>query len=151
MRVLAVTNMFPTAQSPSAGRFIEQQLEGLKLIGLECEMLCVDRMTKGMRAYTTLPDELRTKLKTYEPHLVHAHYGGVLADMVTRTVQDRPTIVTFHGTDLLGQPFASPLRRLASGYGVFASRKAARRCDGLVIVAEHLRRALPKDVKNSKV
>jgi glycosyltransferase involved in cell wall biosynthesis len=143
--------MFPTSQSPSSGRFIEQQLEGLKLIGFDPEVLFVDRMTKGMRAYATLPGELRTKIKTCQPDLVHAHYGGALADIVTRTVQDRPTIVTFHGTDLLGQPFASPLRRLASGYGVFASRKAARRCDGLVLVAEHLRRGLPRDVKSSKV
>ncbi len=151
MRVLAVTNMFPTPQSPSSGRFIEQQLEGLKLIGLEVEVLCVNRMTKGMRAYAMLPGELRTKVKACQPDLVHALYGGVMADVATRTVLDRPTIVTFHGTDLLGQPFASPLRRLVSGYGVFASRKAARRCDGIVVVAEHLRQALPRNVKNSKV
>src|SRR5580765_8260161 len=120
MRVLAVTNMFPTPESPSAGRFIEQQLEGLKLIGLDYEVLCVDRMKKGMKAYATLQGELRTKIKTCQPDIVHAHYGGVMADIVTRTVQDRPTVVTFHGSDLLGQRNASPLRRMVSAYGVFA-------------------------------
>lgn len=151
MRVLAVTNMFPTPQSPNAGRFIEQQLKGLKLIGLDVEVLFVDRTTKGIRAYAILPSELQSKIKACQPDLVHVLYGGVMADVVTRTVQDRPTIVTFHGTDLLGQPFASPIRRLMSAYGVYASRKAARRCDGLVVVAEHLRRALPGNVQNSKV
>jgi glycosyltransferase involved in cell wall biosynthesis len=151
MKVLAVTNMFPTPQSSRSGRFIEQQLEGLKLIGLDIELLFVDRVRKGMRAYATLPGELQSKIKACQPDLVHAHYGGVMADVVTRTVQDRPTIVTFHGSDLLGQPYERLLRRMLSSYGVFASRKAARRCDGLVVVAEHLRRVLPKDVKNSKV
>ena len=151
MKVLAVTNMFPTPQSPSSGRFIEQQLAGLRQIGLDAEVLFVDRMTRGISAYATLSRELRRRLKSYQPALVHSLYGGVMADLVTRTVQDRPTIVTFHGTDLLGQPFASPMRILASGYGVFASRKAARRCNGIVIVAEHLRRALPGGVDNCKV
>jgi len=151
MRVLAVTNMFPTADSPGSGRFLEQQIEGLKLIGLDTEVLYVDRMTKGVRAYTMLAGDLRAKIKAYQPDLVHALYGGVIANIVTRTIHDRPTIVTFHGSDLLGQPFASLLRRLMSSYGVFASRQASGRCDGLILVADHLRRALPKDVKSSKI
>ena len=152
MRVLVVTNMFPTPQSPSNGRFIEQQLEGLKLISLlDVEVLCVDRITKGMRVYAMLPGQLRAKIKACQPDLVHVQYGGVMADIVTNNVQDRPTIVTFHGSDLHGQPNASPLRRLLSAYGVFASRRAARRCDGVVVVAEHLRRMLPKAVSNSRV
>jgi glycosyltransferase involved in cell wall biosynthesis len=143
--------MFPTPQSPRSGRFIEQQLKGLKVIGLDLEVLFVDRMKKGMRAYAMLSSELRTKIKACQPDLVHAHYGGVMADIVTRTIQDRPTIVTFHGSDLLGQRYERPLRRMLASYGVFASGKAARRCDGLIIVAEHLRRTLPRDVQNSKV
>lgn len=151
MRILAVTNMLPTLRSPNSGRFIEQQLDGLKMIGLDVHVLFVDRVAKGMRTYAVLPRELRAKIRTCEPDLIHAHYGGVMADLVTRTVHDRPTIVTFHGSDLLGQPYESPLRRFLSSYGVFASRKAARRCAGIIIVAEHLRQALPRDVKNSKL
>src|SRR5688572_23383543 len=151
MQILAVTNMFPTPQSPSSGRFIEQQLEGLKQIGLDAEVLFVDRMTKGMMAYATLARELRSRIADCRPDLVHSQYGGVMADVVTRTVQDRPTIVTFHGSDLLGQPYERPLRRSLSRYGVFASQKAARRCDGIVVVAEHLRAALPRDIQESKV
>jgi glycosyltransferase involved in cell wall biosynthesis len=151
MRVLAVTNMFPTPQSHRSGRFIEQQLEGLKLIGINPEMLFVDRMIKGMRSYAMLPGELRAKIKACQPDLLHVHYGGVMADVVTRTVRDRPTIVTFHGSDLLGQPYERPLRRFLACYGVFASRRAARRCDGIVIVAEHLRRMLPREERDWKV
>jgi glycosyltransferase involved in cell wall biosynthesis len=143
--------MFPTPQAHRSGRFIEQQLEGLKLIGLNPEVLFIDRMTKGMRAYAMLPDQLRTTIEACQPDLVHVHYGGVMADVVTRTVRDRPTIVTFHGSDLLGQPYERPLRRLLAGYGVYASRKAARRSAGIVIVAEHLRRRIPNDVQESNV
>src|SRR5688500_2679725 len=111
MKVLAVTNMFPTPNSPSSGRFIEQQLEGLKQICVDVEVLFVDRMTRGMKAYAMLPAEIRSKINACRPDLVHVHYGGVMADLVTRTVQDRPTVVTFHGSDLLGQPYERPLRR----------------------------------------
>src|SRR5437870_11982094 len=110
MRILAVTNMWPTPRCPSSGRFIEQQIEGLKRIGLDVDVLFVDRLKNGMIAYAGLPSELRAKIAVSRPDVVHAMYGGVMSELVTRTVGDRPVIVTFHALDLLGQPFDRPLR-----------------------------------------
>ena len=151
MRILAVTNMFPIPQYPSSGRFVEQQIEGLKRVGLDIDLLFIKRLQKGMTAYASLPGELRSRIALSQPDLVHSMYGGVMADLVTRLVNDRPTMVTFHGSDLLGQPFAGPGRRFIAGYGVVASKKAARRCNGIVIVAKSLRAALPRDIDSSKI
>jgi glycosyltransferase involved in cell wall biosynthesis len=151
MRVGAVTKMFPTPECPSSGRFVEQQIEGLKRIGLDVHVMCVDRLQKGMIAYASLPGELRKRIRVFRPDLVHSLYGGIMADLVTRTLHDRPTFVTFHGADLLGQPFTGPMRKFIAGYGVFASRKAARHCSGIAIVAKCPQGALPADIDSSKV
>jgi teichuronic acid biosynthesis glycosyltransferase TuaC len=78
-------------------------------------------------------------------------YGGVMADQVTRTVNDRPTVVTFHGSDLLGEHLSGTVRKLIAGYGVWASWNAARRAHRVVTVSKSLRDALPRNVKRSKV
>src|SRR5260221_3540340 len=103
MRILAVTNMYPTPQVPSGGSFVEQQVEGLQRIGLNVEVLFVDRLQSGMRVYLGLRERLRACIKSFRPDVIHVMYGGVMADQVTREVVDQPTVVTFHGSDLLGE------------------------------------------------
>lgn len=151
MRILAVTNMLPIPQHPSSGRFVEQQIEGLKREGLDIDVLFVQRLEKGMTAYASLPAQLRSRIALSQPDLVHSMYGGVMADLVTLFVNDRPTVVTFHGSDLLGQPFEGAVRKAVAKCGVFASRRAARRCSSIILVAKSLCSALPPDIDNSKV
>jgi glycosyltransferase involved in cell wall biosynthesis len=151
MRVLAVTNMYPTPQTPAAGTFVEQQIQGLRQVGLEVEVMFVDRLQAGMKAYVALRKHLQQKIAQCQPHIVHVMYGGIMAEQVTKKVQDRPTVVTFHGSDLLGEHLSGFLRRCIAGYGVRASWKAARRADRIVVVAKILQDALPADVHRSKV
>jgi glycosyltransferase involved in cell wall biosynthesis len=143
--------MFPTPQCPSSGTFVEQQIEGLKRIGLEVGVLFVDRQQKGMSVYATLPGELQARIADFRPDLVHSMYGGVMADLVTFTSKDRPTIVSFCGTDLLGQPLSGPLRTWMAKYGVRASHRAANRASGIVVKSKNLEDALPSYVDRSKV
>ena len=151
MRILAVTNMLPVPNAPHAGRFVQQQIEALMRIGLEVEVLFVNRGEKGMRVYAGLPALLQSSVESFKPDLVHAMYGGVMARIVTHVVKDRPVVVTFHGSDLLGQPFERLERKFVAACGVVASRQAASRCGGVVLVAEHLRAALPRKIDRSKV
>lgn len=150
-RTLAVTNMLPTADSPNAGRFIEQQIKALRRAGLELEVLLVNRMEVGMRAYMSLPTMLRKAVDQFKPNLVHVMYGGITPWLTSHVIRDYPLVVTYHGSDLLGQPFERPLRRFLSACGVLASKQAARRCDGIVVVAEHLMERLPKEIPNSRI
>jgi len=151
MRILAVTNMYPSRQSPASGVFVEQQVEGLRRIGLEVIVLHVDRLRQGMAAYLRLGRQLRTYLSQFPIDIVHCMYGGVMAGIVTRVVRDRPTIVTFHGSDLFGQPFAGQLRKTLAQYGVCLSKAAARRSSGIIAVARCLRAALPEDIDRAKI
>ncbi len=149
-RILAVTNMLPTPDDPHAGRFIEQQIKTLRRMGIEVEVLLVNRKA-GMGVYFSLPALLREVVDRFNPDLVHVMYGGIMAWIVPHVVRDRPVMVTFHGSDLLGQPFERPLRRLLSACGVLASKQGARLCDGIVAVAEHLVERLPKSIPASQV
>jgi glycosyltransferase involved in cell wall biosynthesis len=151
MRVLVVTNLLPTPDAPHAGRFTQQQIEALRRIGLDVEVLFVDRAKNGMRAYARLPAMLRKAVALFKPDLVHVMYGGIMSRLVSHVVRDRPVVVTFHGSDLLGQAHERPVRRFLGACGVIASRQAARRCDGIVAVAEHLLKRLPENIPSSRI
>ena len=151
MRILVVTNCLPTPETPALGTFVEQQISGLREIGLNVSLMFIDRAGKGMRAYSNLKKELQTKMSQCHPDLVHCMYGGVMADAVTRTVGQTPTVVSFCGSDLLGELLSGRTRRLISRYGVFASHRAARRATGIVVKSRNLQLALPRDVDSSKV
>jgi teichuronic acid biosynthesis glycosyltransferase TuaC len=144
LRVLAVTNIYPTAEWPTAGVFLREQLEGLRRNGVQVEVLLIDRLTQGVRSYVRVGDRVVARVKDFDPHLVHVLYGGVIADRVTRAVRDRPVVVTYHGSDLQGSVLARTRVRLMAKYGVWCSRRVARLASGVVIVSEHLRQLLPQ-------
>src|SRR5215813_14094791 len=96
MRVLAVTNMYPTPHAPTSGIFVEQQINGLRQVGLDFDVLFIDRAHRGMGAYLGAQRKICARVAHFEPDLVHVMYGGVMADQVVRSVSDRPRVVTFH-------------------------------------------------------
>lgn len=151
MRIIAVTNMYPTPESPALGTFVEQQIKGLKQLGLEVDVMFVDRLQRGMRAYLGLGRKVRKRAAQFHADVVHVMYGGVMADKVTRAVNNRPTVISFCGDDLLGTHLSGNLRKLISGYGIVASHKAARRAAGILVKSKNLQDALPHDVTRSKV
>src|SRR6476659_130779 len=148
MRVLAVTNMYPTPDDPHSGRFIEQQVLALRRVGLDIDVLILNRRKLGMRSYARLPAMVRNTVAQFNPDLVHVMYGGIMSWLVSHVVRDRPVVVTFHGSDLLGQPFERPLRRFFAACGVIASRQAAERSQGTIVSAEHLLKQLPGHIPN---
>jgi glycosyltransferase involved in cell wall biosynthesis len=144
MRVLYVTNMYPSERMPSAGIFVEQQIAGLRRAGVDAEVLFIDRLHEGRSAYSGLPGRLRETLAAKRADLVHVMYGGVMAERATRACGDLPVVITFHGSDLQGSVGAGPVDRLSAAYGVWSSRKAALRASGIVVVAPHLALRLPE-------
>ena len=151
MRILAVTNMYPTPLAPASGIFVEQQIKGLEQIGLNVEVMYVHRALKGMRAYIGLRRKVRERVADFDPDAVHVMYGGVMADLVTRAVNDKPVVVSFCGSDLLGENLSGTLRKLVAKYGVLASHKAASRATAIVVKSKNLQEALPGYVPQSKV
>ncbi len=150
MRIMVVTNAYPTPDFPASGTFVEQQVRGLRDIGLCVDVMFVDRVQKGMGAYLSLGWELSRVLSKQPVDLVHVMYGGVMADMAT-LVSHKPTIVSFCGSDLLGELLSGRVRKCMAGYGVNASYRSARRANGIVVKSKNLENALPPDIDRSKV
>jgi teichuronic acid biosynthesis glycosyltransferase TuaC len=151
MKILAVTNMYPTCSHPGSGTFVEQQVAGLRKIGVNVEVLFIQRQSKGMKEYVRVPSLVRRAVAAFNPDVVHAMYGGVLADLTTSVVRDRPTVVTYHGSDLLGEHLSGVLRRCLAAYGVRSSHRAARRASGIVFVAEKLLEQVQVDSSRTQV
>jgi len=151
MRVLAVTNVYPTPALPACGTYVEQQIKGLRQVGINVDVLFVNRAEGGMKEYLGLGKRLLKRCENFRPDIVHSMFGGVMADMMTRVVRDRPTVVSFCGSDLLGENLSGSLRKIVSGFGVRASWKSARRAHGVVVKSRNLLDSLPRDIRRSKV
>lgn len=148
MRVLAVTNMYPRPNWPMSGVFIEQQVEGLRRIGVDVEVFLFDREMEGMGIYRRALPALDGRLRTFDPDVVHIMYGGIMAAMTTHRLRTKPLVVTFHGSDVLGEPLSGPIRRMLAAYGVWCSRRAARRANRIIAVSRVVARALPSGVQD---
>ncbi len=111
----------------------------------------VDRRREGPWIYYQMAPTLRRKVAEFAPDLVHVMYGGVMAAEVTRQRGLPPTIVNFHGSDLLGENLSGLGRKIISHYGVYCSRKAARQAQGVIVVARHLLRALDRRVNPEEI
>ncbi len=143
--------MYPAPDAPEAGVFVEQQIEGLRRIGLEVGVLFVDRLAAGMKSYLGLRRRIRDRALWFRPDVVHAMYGGVMAAQAMAAADHVPGVVTFHGSDILGQPLAGSVRKLIARFGVRCSIRAARRAARVVAVSRALAEALPQDIDRSKV
>jgi glycosyltransferase involved in cell wall biosynthesis len=133
------------------GTLVADEVEGLRALGVEIEVLYVNRKAEGRRVYARLPRALRREVLDHEPDLVHVMYGGVMADIATRTVVDRPVLVSFCGTDLLGGAEGSLRDRFSRRKSSAASRRAALRAAGVVVKSRNLRGALPEGVDEDRI
>ena len=108
MRVLVVTNFVPDAGAPQRGRWVLDQVEGTRRLGVEVELFSFPR---GSRHYLPAALRLRRLLRHERFDLVHVHYG--LTAWSALLAGARPLVVTFHGTDVR-HPIVGPLsHRLA--------------------------------------
>jgi glycosyltransferase involved in cell wall biosynthesis len=111
--VLVVTNLWPTEADPSYGSFVKAQMDSLRPLGVEFDVLFVNgRESKWnyLRAVRRVRKQLRAK--RYE--LIHAHFG--LSGWVARWQSRVPVVVSFMGDDVLGRPTRSGRITLAGHF-----------------------------------
>jgi glycosyltransferase involved in cell wall biosynthesis len=127
VRVLVVTNLWPTPERPASGGFVRDQVEALRrLDGVEIELFTFDQ---GARAYARAARELRRRYRDEEFDVVHAHYG--LGGITARALRGIPLVVTFHGTDLAHPRVGKLSRALAKRIALAAPVSASLAREGL--------------------
>lgn len=111
MRVLVVTNMWPSPERPALGGFVRDQVEALRAIeGLEVELFCIEA-TGGFGSYARAARELRKRYRGERFDVIHSHYG--LSGVSAMALRGAPHVVTFHGTDLAHRIVGPVSRALA--------------------------------------
>lgn len=132
MRVLQITVPIPTAESATTTAPMARQIESLRQIGVEIDHLEVD----GIRRlkYLTILPQLRRRAKGAD--LVHAHYG--YCGWLARSLRRKPIVVSFMGTDLLGDPNPDGSVRAMSKIPVQISRLLARRFSAVIVKSQQM-------------
>jgi teichuronic acid biosynthesis glycosyltransferase TuaC len=115
MRILTVTNMFPTTESPQFGIFVHEQVESIRRLGHDVEVLFINGREGRFRhkAYALGFPRLWTALRERRYDVIHAHY--VFSGIVARAQRSAPLVLTHHGPELL-HPWQGPLCRLTRSW-----------------------------------
>src|SRR3954451_21649206 len=97
MRVLVVTNLYPSKERPALGPFVRDQVEALRRRrDLDVELLA---FSPGPRALLGATARLRRRFKGQKFDIVHAHFG--LTAWPALLSRSGPVVGTLHGNDLL--------------------------------------------------
>lgn len=134
MRVLVVTNMYPTEAEPWFGTFVAEQVEDLRALGVEIEVMSIDGR-RHRSAYAAATAGVRKRVRTGFD-LVHAHYG--LTGAVALAQNRLPVVTTFHGSDAGYVPWQLWVSRVVARHTapiVVAPGLAAKlKCAGAAVI-----------------
>jgi len=97
LKVLVITNMYPTHDRPFHGTFVEKQVESLRQKGVEVDVLYVDGVSSKLNYIWGFP-RLWAKLLMNRYHLIHAHY--VFSGIIARAQFVCPVVLTHHGSQV---------------------------------------------------
>jgi len=128
LRVLVVSNMYPTEEEPWYGSFVRDQVEDLRGLGIQLRLLHFDAR-RHVFNYLRVARDVRRMASREHFDVIHAHYG--LTGAAVSFQRRAPVLTTFHGGDYTG---ATPWQRYVSW---FVSRLSTP-----VVVSEEGRRAL---------
>jgi teichuronic acid biosynthesis glycosyltransferase TuaC len=145
VRVLYLTNMYPTEARPYFGIFVKRQVDALRATGVDTAVFFTDA-TSGRRRYLTAIPNLRTTVREGGFDVIHAqHTYCVLQLLLARTASratDVPLVLTVHEGEVYGglrsalRQRVHPLRALTYARG--PKRLALQKADYRISVAAGL-------------
>lgn len=147
LRVLHVTNMFPSAARPAYGNFVAAQVHSLEGKGISQDV-CILPSGPGPGRYIYGIAAVRRALAERSYDIVHAHYG--LSGWVAMW-QETPLVTTFAGSDLNGMPRGSRIQRLQGAVERSLSRWAARRSNHVIVMTSQMQQGLSGPDQDRKV
>src|SRR5690349_4964300 len=127
MRVLTITPQLPTASRPNSTAPLVRQIESLRAVGAQVEVLEV----KGIKMLKYVQCLPRVQALAREVDVVHGHYG--YCGWLARTQIGKPVVVSFMGDDLLGTPDNRGQVSTASKLVVQMDRLLARMVDAVIV------------------
>ncbi len=127
MRVLVVTNMYPQPDRPAFGVFVRDQVDSLRRLGVEADVLFVDGRRNKLNYPLAYP-RLWRALAAQRYDLIHAHY--IFSGLVALGQRRCPVVLTHHGPEVF-MTWEAALCRLFTRF-----------FDQVIVVSEEMRRRL---------
>ncbi len=138
MRILLVSQMYPSPAAPDLGVFVRDLEQELVSFGHEVERAVLDTRSGGKRRYLGL---LRRTLAASRPEVVYAHFlvpAGLIAALAGRA----PLVVTAHGQDVANVGSIPGVRA--------ATRFVVRRAASVIAVSGYLQRLLEERIPEAR-
>ncbi len=137
MKVLFLTNAYPSMEKPWEGVPVLLQAEGLRRLGVVVEVLYLQRSSGGREIYFSAYPKIKSEFKKGKFDLLHVHFGGVQA-LLGALVAKRRCIISYHGTDLHGGTPRNFPEQAAYAAGVCCSKLASRLSGASIVVSRTL-------------
>lgn len=132
MKIFVLTNMYPKSHEDIKGIFVKEQVESLASAEpvSSVEVFNIDE-GGGVKTYIFSVVKVLRKLFEVQPDVIHVHYGLTFLPLLIAYpfLRKFRIVVTFHGSDLLGE------NRVVTTVSKIASRLS----DASIIVSEEMR------------
>ena len=101
MKVLLVTNMYPSEESPYYGIFVKEQENAVSKVFPDVDYtVCFIDGRKGLKEYLKSISAIHRLLDENDYDLIHIHYGFAGLFLFKRLKKKIPVLVTLHGGDI---------------------------------------------------
>lgn len=152
MRVLIVTNMFPTEKRPVFGIFVKEQVDSIRRYhpDVEYDVYSIDGGgVQGASKWISLKNYINSIIAVdrivrkgaYD--LIHVHYGFSGLFLLNPFRKRIPTLVTLHGGDI--QP------EQKKQFQVFATRRLLKNANFAITLNERMDKIAHHYIKNTKI
>jgi glycosyltransferase involved in cell wall biosynthesis len=139
LKILQLTNMYPSVDRPNWGVFIRSQVDSLARQGVSSDVVEIEGWRSRLnyaRALAALP--LRILAERYD--LLHIHYGlNVIACLGVRGI---PTVVSFCGDDFWGRSDSGGKCSASSLFLARLSKLAAQRAQVIIVKSAKMAAAI---------
>lgn len=147
LRLLLVTNMFPSEQRPHSGIFVAREAQALERAGVEVVVQSIAG-SRGKMDYLRSRPRIREDIRRNQPRLIHAHYGY---SQVAAAFQGLPYVVTLYGDDINGESDGRGGITLKSRAGVVVTQLLATCARRIIVQSEAMRRRLRPGLRSRAV
>jgi len=138
VKILVVTNMYPTPRRPYFGIFVQRQVEALRREGVHVvvEVIAGER---GRADYLLSRGRIAETIRREKPDLVHCHYGYT---QLAVAFMGRPYVVTLCGDDINGESDGRGGTTLKSRIGVLITQALALKAARVIVKSQAMRARL---------
>lgn len=135
MKVLFLTNMYPTKEEKYYGIFVKEQYEYINNnYDFETDIYVLKGKNIIKKYFNLIM--LYKKIKKFNPSIIHIHYGltGLPLLLISPFIKNIKIVVTYHGSDINGNKivfFISKILNMYANYNIAVSQEIFQKISSL--------------------